>query len=293
MGEAVGAQTLWAMHPSALAELQQRDAIEGMMPEGVRSFLGMAKGSAEAPKPVDPIREGATIIIPINGVLSPAGSYWGGTSTERLVSQLNAAAADDRVGAIVLKIMSPGGLVWGTAEAGDAVFDARSRKPVVAVADKYAFSAAHWIATQASAFYATPSAQVGSVGVRGGHVDMSEFYEGKLGIKHTLIASDAKKVAGHPYAPLSDDDREEMQAEIDEMNQAFVAAIARGRGLKASDVPALHGTGQVFSAQRAAKAGIIDGVMTLQQVVEKYATPRARLDLQRKRAALQAQVASI
>lgn len=292
MREAIGPQTLWAMHPAALAELLQQNSIEGMMPEGVRSFFGMAKGPAAAAKPADPVREGATLILPLSGALSPAGSYWGGTSTERFIEQMREAASDDRVGAIVLKVMSPGGLVWGTQEAGDAVFEARQAKPVIAVADKYAFSAAHWIATQASAFYATPSGQVGSVGVRGGHVDMSGFEE-KIGMKTTLIASDPKKVAGHPYAPLSDDDRAEMQSEIDEMNQSFVAAIARGRGIKAGEVPAMHGTGQVFSAQRAASLGVIDGVMTLRDVVAKYSGPRARLDLQRKKAALQGQMTNI
>ena len=291
MREAIGQRALWAMHPAALAELLQQQVVEGMLPEGVRSFFGFAAKPAEGSKPADPVREGATLIIGLSGPLSPRGTY-GGTGTERFSEQIREAANDQRVGAIVVKVMSPGGLVWGTQEAGDAVFEARQAKPVIAVADKYAFSAAHWIATQAKAFYATPSGQVGSVGVRGGHVDMSGFEE-KIGMKTTLIASDPKKIAGHPYAPLSDEDRAEMQAEIDEMAQAFYAAIARGRGIRASEVPAIHGTGQVFSADRATAAGVIDGVMSLRDVVAKYSSSRARLDLMRKRAALQSQVVDI
>lgn len=286
MREGIGQRAIWAMHPAALAELLQQEVVEGMLPEGVRSFLGMAQGvSAAAPKASDPIREGATVILPINGVLRPSG-------TEPLADMIRSLGADNKVGTIVLKIMSPGGLVWGTQELGDAIFDVRQDKPVIAVADKYAFSAAHWIATQATAFYATPSGQVGSVGVRAGHVDMSGFEE-KIGMKTTLIASDPKKVAGHPYAPLSDEDRAEMEAEILEMAGAFNAAIARGRGIKVSEVPGIHGTGQVFSAQRAAQAGVIDGVMSLREVVAKYSTPRARLDLQRRKAALAQQIAQI
>jgi signal peptide peptidase SppA len=286
MREGIGQRAIWAMHPAALAELLQQEVVEGMLPEGVRSFLGMAQGAAAvAPKSADPIREGATVILPINGVLRPS-------ATEPLADMIRSLGADNKVGTVVLKIMSPGGLVWGTQELGDAIFDVRQDKPVIAVADKYAFSAAHWIATQATAFYATPSGQVGSVGVRAGHVDMSGFEE-KIGMKTTLIASDPKKVAGHPYAPLSDEDRAEMEAEILEMAGTFNAAIARGRGIKASEVPGIHGTGQVFSAQRAAQAGVIDGVMSLRDVVAKYSTPRARLDLQRRKAALAQQIAQI
>lgn len=290
MRDATGPRAIWAMEPGALAEMLQRDMIEARLPDGLQNLMGLASGaSKEAAKAPDPIREGATLIFPVSGVLRPKGDPMG---TEEMADRLREAGQDSKVGTIVLKIMSPGGLVWGTQELGDAVFEVRQQKPVVAVADKYAFSAAHWVATQASAFYCTPSGQVGSVGVRGGHVDMSGF-EDKIGMKTTLIASDPKKVAAHPYAPLSDEDRAEIQSEIDEMNEAFVAAIARGRGIKASEVPGVHGTGQVFSAKRAAQLGVTDGVMSLREVVAKYASPRARLDLQRKRAALQGQMAGI
>lgn len=282
-------RAIWAMQPEALADLLQQESLSAKLPAGLAVLFG-GSGNAAA-KPADPVREGATLVIPVSGPLSPMGS-WSGTSTERLIDQVRDAANDDRVGAIILKIMSPGGLVFGTQEAGDAVFEARQAKPVVAVADKYSFSAAHWIATQASAYYATPSGQVGSVGVRAGHVDNSGF-EDKIGMKTTLIASSPKKVAAHPYAPLSDEDRDEMQAEVNEMAEAFNAAIARGRGIRVADVPGIHGTGEVFSARRAAERGIIDGVLTLREVIAKYSTPRARLSLMRQRAALQGQIASI
>ena len=281
MLEGFGARTLWAMHPAALDALMKRTTIEEMLPNALRALASFGSG-ADAKAPADPIREGATTILTLAGPLSPKGSY-GGTSTDRFANQVREAGADPKVGALVLNIMSPGGLVFGTAEAGDAVHDVRQQKPVVAVASPYAFSAAHWIGTQASAFYASTSGAVGSVGVRGGHVDMSGL-EDKIGMKTTLIASSPEKIAGHPYGPLSDDDRAEMQAEIDEMNQAFVAAIARGRGMSAAAVPAVHGSGRTFPAARAAAAGVTDGVMTLRDAVSKFSSSRNRLALMRKRA---------
>lgn len=283
MLETFGARTLWAMHPASLDALMRQVTIDAMLPEALRGFALMASGAAAAAKPADPVRDGANIIIPLQGALSPKGS-WQGTSTERFGNQVREAAADPNIGAIFLNVMSPGGLVFGTAEAGDAVYDARQAKPVIAVASPYSFSAAHWIATQASAYHPSTSAQVGSVGVRGGHVDMSGF-EDKVGMKTTLIASSPEKIAAHPYAPLSDEDRAELQAEIDAMNQAFVGAIARGRGMAAADVPAIHGQGRTFSAAQAAAAGTTDGVMTLRDAVAKYSSSRARLALMRKRAA--------
>jgi signal peptide peptidase SppA len=292
MIEAFGARTLWAMHPDALCGLLARQSFEAMLPDALKSLAAMAGVAApKAAASVDPIREGGTMIIPLVGPLSPKGSY-GGTSTQRFSNQIREAGDDPKVGAVIIPVGSPGGLVYGTAEAGDAVHDVRQKKPVIAVASPYSFSAAHWIATQASAYHPSTSGEVGSVGVRGGHVDMSGF-ENKIGMKTTLIASSPEKIAGHPYAPLTDDDRADMQREIDEMNQAFVAAIARGRGLSAADVPAIHGQGRTFSAAQAAATGVTDGVMTLRDAIAKYGSSQSRLELMRKRAAIRGAAASI
>ena len=290
--EMTAPSTLWAMHPAFLDGFLKRGAIEAMLPDGLRALAGLGR-PVEAAKPADPVREGATAIVPVRGLMAPSGVVSGaGTLTDRLSDLLRDLAADPKIGAIVLDIKSPGGLVYGMRELADTVFEVRQHKPVVAVASPFAFSAAHWLATQASAFYASPSAEVGSVGVRSGHVDQSGFEE-KIGFRTTLIASHPDKIAAHPYAPLSDEDRASIEADIAEMAADFNAAIARGRGMKAADVPAVHGTGKTFSARAAAERGITDGVMTLRDVVAKYSSSRTRLDLQRRKAAVRGAAAAI
>ncbi|MBA15560.1 MAG: peptidase S49 [Sphingomonas sp.] len=292
MNDMLAPTALWAMHPAFLDSYLKRGAIEAMLPEGLAALANMGK-PAEAAKPLDPIREGATVVIPVRGMMAPSGIIWGaGTLTDRLADMIREFGADSKVGAIVLDIKSPGGLVYGTRELGDAVFEVRQSKPIVAVASPFSFSAAHWLATQGSAFYASPSAEVGSVGVRSGHVDQSGLEE-KLGMKTTLIASHPDKIAAHPYAPLTDEDRAVIEADVAEMNAEFVSAIARGRGMKATDVPGVHGTGKTFSARRAAETGITDGVMTLREAVAKYSSSRSRMELMRRRAAVRGAAAAI
>ena len=286
MDRFLAASALWAMHPAFLESMLKSGSIDAMLPDSLRQ-LASAMGGQQAAKPADPIREGATQIIPVRGTLAPQGLY-GTTYYNVLADQVREAAADTKIGAIVLAIRSPGGYVWGCAEAGDAIFEARSAKPVIAVADPYCFSAAYWLATQASAFYCTTSGEVGSVGVRSGHTDMSGF-ESKIGMVTTLIASHPDKIAAHPYGALSDEDRADIQAGVDESNAAFAAAIARGRGMKAGDVAAVHGTGKTFSAPRALANGAIDGVSTLRDVVAQYNSSRARLSLMRRQAEAMAQ----
>lgn len=283
MDKLLASSALFAMHPTFLAAVLKSGTFEAMLPESLAQLAAMMTGGAQAAKAADPIREGSTLILPITGMLAPRG-LGGTTYYDTIADRVREAAADPKVGAIILPIRSPGGYVWGCAEAGDAIFEARQAKPVVAVADPYCFSAAYWLATQGSAFYCTTSGEVGSVGVRSGHTDMSGF-ESKIGMVTTLIASSPDKIAGHPYAPLSEEDRAEIQAAVDESNIAFAAAIARGRGMKPGEVAAVHGTGKTFSAPTAVANGAIDGVMTLRDVVGKYNTPRARLSLMRRQAA--------
>ena len=291
MDRFLATSALWAMHPAFLDSMLKSGSIEAMLPDSVRQIAALMSGGAQAAKPADPVREGATMIIPVTGMLAPSGLY-GTTNYGVLADRVREAAADDKVGAIVMPIRSPGGYVWGCAECGDAIFEARAAKPVIAVADPYCFSAAYWLATQASEFHATPSGEVGSVGVRSGHTDMSGF-EDKIGMRTTLIASSPDKVAAHPYAPLSDEDRAEIQSAVDESNVAFAAAIARGRGMKPGDVAGVHGTGKTFSAPRALASGAIDGVSTLRDVLAKYGSSRSRLSLMRRQAAAMEMAAAI
>ena len=64
------------------------------------------------------------------------------TSSSRLASTIRQAAADPSIAAIVLDVDSPGGQVYGIEELGNAIYEARSSKPIAAVANSLAASAA-------------------------------------------------------------------------------------------------------------------------------------------------------
>jgi len=277
---------LWALTPNLIPEVVKGSAIENILPDGLKAILGGQK----AAKQNDPIRQGGTAIVNISGVLSPKGSS--GTSTERLAAQMRDLAADKKIGAIILNVESPGGFVYGTPEAADAIYEARKSKPVVAVATTMAASAAYWLASQSSAFYASPSADVGSVGVYASHTDTSGF-EDKIGFKTTLVSAGPKKVLGNPYEALTEEAQAEIQESVDESYQSFLNAIARGRGISAKDVASGHGEGALVSAHKAQGKGMIDGVMTLQEVVSKYSSSRSRLSLMRRQAAARRCLANV
>lgn len=282
MSDAFSSSTLWAMHPGVLDSFLRQTFVENMMPDTLRNLAsGFAARSAPVPAP-SPVRNGSFLVVPITGMLAPAGMYAGGTSYDSIADRVREGVADKRVETIVLVMRSPGGTVWGCEEAGDAIWTARQSKPVIAVADPFCFSAAYWLATQASRFYVTKSGEVGSVGVRSGHVDMSGF-EKLTGMKTTLIASHTDKIAAHPYAPLSDGDRADIQAGVDEANRRFVVAVARGRDMQLPHVAAVHGTGKTFSAMQAEARGAVDGIRTLPDVIGRHGSLHTRAEIMPQR----------
>jgi ClpP class serine protease len=116
-------------------------------------------------------------------------------------------------------------------------------------------SAAYWIASQARAIYATPSAQVGSIGVVQAVIDNTAALD-KAGLKVEVFSVGKYKAMGAPGTPLTDDQRELIQSNLAEIAAEFHdAVLSRGRA-----IPAEAMEGQTFSgkqAQRHNLAGMV------------------------------------
>lgn len=214
----------------------------------------------------------ATGVIPIRGTISQHADacteLMGGAATESIAAQLRAYLADESISKVVLDIDSPGGTTYGVAELAQEIFESRGRKPIVAVANSLAASAAYWIGASADYFYATPGGLVGSIGVFAMHQDVSKMAE-DLGVKTTYIAAGKYKVAGNPFEPLDDDTYKRVEARVNETYEQFVRDVARGRGVTAAAVRGGYGEGDVLTAKQAKAEGMVDGVMTLDAVLAK------------------------
>ena len=220
------------------------------------------------------ISGGGIAVIPIYGVITQRGNMVddvsgpGMVSTQLVTQMLRQAVADDSVSQILLDIDSPGGSVYGVSELGDAILSARSQKPVVAIANSLAASAAYWIGCSASEFYVTPGGEVGSIGVWQAHQDYSLAME-EAGVKTTLISAGKFKVEGNPYAPLDQDAQAFMQSRVDDYYGAFTKAVAKGRGVSSAQVRDGMGQGRVFGADAALANHMVDGIASFDEVVRR------------------------
>ncbi len=191
------------------------------------------------------------------------------------IDQLRAMAADEKVGAILLHIDSPGGHVAGTKELADDVALVDRQKPVHAYIEDTGASAAYWVASQARSVAANAMAMVGSLGTFTVLYDLSKAAEME-GVQVHVVSTGERKGSAAPGTPVTDADVAEAQRLVDGFDAFFRAAVRDGRKLGAKDATAVW-TGAVWLAGEAKGLGRVDRVETLDATVERLTAPlRAR-----------------
>lgn len=255
-----GVISRWSSNTHAGDEVMQRIAAE--------------RSAREARRQATQVNAGGIAVLPLYGVVTQRGNMVddvsgpGSTSTQQFTTSLREALADESVSQILIDIDSPGGSVYGVAELADEIASARGQKPVVAIANSLAASAAYWIGACAAEFYVTPGGEVGSIGVWQAHQDYSRAMD-EAGVTTTLISAGKFKVEGNPYAPLSEEAHGFMQSRVDDYYAAFTKAVAKGRGVSIAQVRDSMGQGRVLGADAALSSHMVDGVATLDDVINK------------------------
>lgn len=261
---------IWAIRRSAFqaiqAELVRHD------PQAIRAPAALSGPAAR--------QAGAVAVLPMMGPISQRADLWsmlfGGTSTECFGAMFAQAVADPNVAAIVINVDSPGGTVSGVPELAAQINAARGTKPIVAVANGMAASAAYWLASQADEIVVTPSGEVGSIGVFCAHFDESGALE-QAGVKPTLISAGKYKVEGNPFGPLTDEALASIQSRVDDLYAMFTSDVAKARAMPVDRVRGrAFGEGRMLGAKRSVNSGMADRVGTLSETIGRLSTPQGR-----------------
>lgn len=274
----------WAIQPEKLQEIQAIYAAhfrgEKIDIEAIEARLNRPLANEQQEYE---LREGGVAVLAVDGVIAPKANLFtrvsGGASAQMLTKQIESAIADPRVRAMVLAIDSPGGSVFGTPELAAAIHELSATKPIVAVSEGIMASAAYWFGSAANAvFVSGPTVQVGSIGVVATH----DYSPRAPGAQMTEITAGRYKRIASGNAPLSEEGKAYMQAQVDHIYSVFVDAVAVHRGVTADDVLEHMADGRVFIGQQAINAGLVDGVSTVDATVEKLASNPAQFAKRRK-----------
>lgn len=223
------------------------------------------------------LSSGGVAIIAVQGTLvqrsSGLDAESGLTSYARIGAQMREAVADPQVRAILMEIDSPGGEVAGLFDLADAIYQARSIKPVWAIANENAYSAAYAIASAAERLTLPRSAGVGSIGVVAMHMDQSAK-DAKQGYVYTPVFAGDRKIDGSEHFPLTPEAKSSLQSEVDRLYGLFVATVARNRNIDANAVRATEAGW--LNPEEAVAAGFADSIATFAETLsqlERRAAP--------------------
>lgn len=217
------------------------------------------------------IRNGAAV-LPMIGTIFPRASMvnasTGGTDLASIMHDFRVAMASTDVERVVLLVDSPGGVVSGLGEAAEAL--RAGSKPVTAYVTGVGASAAYWLASQAGEIVMDRSAAVGSIGVLAS-MSRQEATDQAGRRAYEIVSSGAPMKRPDPS---TEEGRAAIQAQIDAIEDVFVADVAAGRGVSAARVRADFGQGAMVDATGAIKAGMADSIGTLEGVLGRSSGTR-------------------
>jgi ClpP class serine protease len=210
-------------------------------------------------EPYNMSRAGSTVEIRVEGILTERPDLWAwwtgqaNTTYDSIVRGLAIAKSDKSITEVVLRVNSPGGTVDGLFDALSAIetfrYDSKKRLSVVATK---AQSAAYAISALAGDITAAgPASMFGSIGTA---IDFV-VYDGVKIISLTNSDSPDKRPD-----PETAEGQKVIVEFLDAVNELFVDAIARGRGIAVKDVTEGFGRGATFVAGEAKKRGMIDAL---------------------------------
>ncbi|AEI67333.1 signal peptide peptidase SppA [Corallococcus macrosporus] len=240
------------------------------------TYLGLAKAGDEETElepmetyrstvPFPPVRwkrlrrNPRVAVVPVSGIIVPGKGASGKMATaDRVVKALRAAARDKRSKAVVVYISSPGGTPLASEQMLEAVQRVARKKPVIAYMDRVCASAGYMVAVGAKEIWSAPHAMVGSIGVFAGKFDVSGLME-KLGVHKSVLTRGQNAAIFSMARDFTPRELATLEAEVEEMYQAFLDIVAKGRGRTKEEIHQLA-EGRVYSGMRGKAVGLVDQV---------------------------------
>lgn len=198
----------------------------------------------------------------------PPGSI-GGESTAALVRK---AREDDNVRAIVLRVDSPGGSVFGSETIRRELSLARSvdKKPVVVSMGSVAASGGYWISTASDEIFASPETITGSIGIFGMFPTVEKPLSKYLGMRVDGVGTTWLSGALRPDRALNPEVGRMIQLSIERGYEDFLQRVAEARKMSRDDVDRIA-RGRVWSGADAYERKLVDKLGGLPEAIASAA----------------------
>ena len=220
---------------------------------------------------------GKVLMVDVSGVLLSGYQVPGGgllsrseDMTTRLAEELDKAAEDESVKALLLRVDSPG----GTVAASDIIyhqimeFKKKTGAKVVVSMQGIAASGGYYVSMSGDKILAMPGTLTGSVGVIMANLNLSGLLN-KYGVSSQVVKSGIYKDIWSPFRPVTPEEKQVMQSIINDMFGRFEALVKKGRPNLTADQLARATTARLFTGNQALALGLVDGIGYLEDAFEE------------------------
>jgi len=187
--------------------------------------------------------------------------------SDDLASTIRDARADSSVKAVVFRVNSPGGSALASEVILREVMLTKAAKPFVVSFGDVAASGGYYISCMADKIISNPNTITGSIGVFGIIPNMQKFLKNKLGVTFDVAKTNANSDLGSTVRPMSGQEKQIVQAQVEDIYNTFVNHVAQGRKMTAAQVDSI-GQGRVWAGADAIKIGLVDEIGGIDRAIE-------------------------
>jgi len=213
-------------------------------------------------------------VIPIEGVILT--SHEQGiltskiTSSQDIVSYIDAINEDDSIDAILFEINSPGGSAVASKEIVNAM--KRCKKPKYALVREMATSAAYWIASAVDKkIVANEFSIVGNIGVISSYLEFSGLLDDYNITYNRLVAGEHKDI-GDPFRPLTKKEKKMLEEQLSQVHAIFFSDVMDNRNIEDAEIQKELKTAMFYVAVQGKEFGLVDELgdkKTLEGIIKK------------------------
>jgi protease-4 len=233
-----------------------------------------SRGGALEERVIEGKRGPKILLVDLSGTLgvragtSLLGLPAGESAVARMREELERAAADEEVAAVVLRIDSPGGTVIASEILHGEVtrWKRATGRPVIAQMMGIAASGGYYVAMAADRVQAYPSTITGSIGVIMLGFNVSGLMQ-KVGVDYQTFTTGAFKDAGSPFRAITQPEREQLGSVMRDLFAGFLDVVEKGRPRLARAEIERLADGRIYSARQALDAGLIDAIGDLEGAI--------------------------
>ena len=173
---------------------------------------------------------------------------------------------DPSVGAVVLRVNSPGGSVLASEKIKAELDLLREKVPVIASYGAYAASGGYWISANSDYIFANATTLTGSIGVFSMIPEFGNAIKNNLHVTITQVNSNKHSDMYGLMRPLDKAELAYMQASVEKIYGKFTSLVAKGRDMTVARVDEIA-QGRVWTGAEALEIGLVDQIGTLEDAI--------------------------